>query len=187
METALDTRRALERGKLLLLERAREARKKNLPTPRLNLPSIIWVLIEEAVDTERRIVDPEHRFLSAGNRISWPMVLDEILFENEREKISEGEKTDQDRWRDYVMFRRMALTDRTAETRMYIVMGWMQFINGHKADRDRMLIWKMAEGTSNARLYALAGRPRSERQALWIIKQRALQKICSGVQKMLEC
>src|SRR5262245_17680105 len=103
METALDTRRALERGKLLLLERAREARKKNLPTPRLNLPSIIWVLIEEAVDTERRIVDPEHRFLSAGNRISWPMVLDEILFENEREKISEGEKTDQDRWRDYVM------------------------------------------------------------------------------------
>lgn len=110
------------------------------------VPGLVWWLFQEAMETHRRLRDPETRYLTAGERVGWPTVVHtpQEIWEAELQRLIDTKMS-----REEAPLPRLAISDPTAEERMLTVLGWLKFTKGkteHQVRRDRNVFLALAKG-----------------------------------------
>lgn len=145
-------------------ERDRETREARLALreardklgPQASLKSVIWHLLQEAVETLGRLPDKERTWLLSSERVIWP----ELDRPSEENRLVEWEigihVAMGNRDSDSVKLR-FPVTDPTAPRRMFTALGWLRHVHGKRPKRDRDVVLALAGKVPFQRVRSLMG------------------------------
>lgn len=160
-----EARKALQEGEDIL-------RQEGLPRPPLKL--IIWRLLQDAVETLKRMPDRERGWLSSAARSAWPAV---VHTSQERFEAEVHRLTDLKMSKEEAPLPRLSITDPSAPRRMLTVLGWLRYMQGRNLVRDKSVIMELASGLGPSKVrYRYFKGDGSESAVQWV-KQKSVAQI----------
>lgn len=164
-EEVASARKAIQQGHDIL-------RAEGLTKPPLKI--VIWRLMQDAVETLKRMPDRERAWLSSAARSAWPAVVHtaQEMFEAEVHRL-----TDLKMSKEEAPLPRLSITDPSAPSRMLTVLGWLRFMQGKNLVRDKGVIMELAAGIGPSKVrYRYFRGDSSESTVRWV-KQKSVAQI----------
>lgn len=181
-EGVAESRKAIEAGIHLLRSEGYQVSISDSENRAKSLSIIVWRLLQEAGDTLARTPDPDRIFLTAGERIAWPEVIHtaQERYEAELQRLTDAKMS-----KELTPLRRLPISDPTAMSRMFTVLGWLQYVRTRNFLRDRRLALELAMGVPPRKIrrkYGLCSEngPR-------MVRVRVVQHICAALKASCEC
>lgn len=167
-----ETRRAIDRARLM--------------ADTVALTGLIWWLFQEAMETHRRLPDPDGRYLSAGDRIVWPTVrhTPQEIWEADLQRLVDVKMS-----KEEAPLPRFAISDPTAVDRMLTVLSWLKYVKAktrYQVERDKIVFLALASGKP-PRLVRRYFHWNCADRTIGMTKTRVLQHISTGIRPYANC